>query len=660
MITFNTKFDSAEALKTFVSENKINTQANVLVQVFTGICDLTFIETLVDTLKELVPHIKIIGTTTDGEIIDDKVLKKETVLSFTLFEDTKVVTYFQEHIDDSYLMAKKLISNFGIEARAKVAITFTDGLHTNGEAYLNAFYEFDNKLVVSGGLAGDNAEFKQSVIFTEDRVLNKGCVVALLYNNNLIVHTKANFGWENIGKTLTITKAQDNIVYEIDDCKAVDIYAKYLGDDIADELPKTGIEFPLIIKRDGFNIARAVVGKNSDGSLVFAGNLHIGDSVSFGYGNIEAIVHNGNKPYTDLVKTPVESIFIYSCMARKALMGESISLELKALNSITSLSGFFTYGEFYSNKETLKNELLNQTMTILSLSENTTIKHTSKEFTTFQDRRGTNKTLKALSHLIAQTTGELEEINNSLECKVQEELKKSHQKDQQMMQQSRLAQMGEMLSMIAHQWRQPLAAIASSSTALQLKAELGKTDKEMIIKKSKQISKYAQHLSATIDDFRDFFKPNKEKRETSLCEVVKSVLSIVQVPIQNKNITIIKELNCKSKFQSYPNELRQVLLNLMKNAEDILLEKEIEDPWIKIITRIENNKYFLEVSDNGGGIKEENLDKIFDPYFSTKLQKDGTGLGLYMSKTIIEEHCGGKLNVCNSAEGALFTIELEG
>ena len=233
-------------------------------------------------------------------------------------------------------------------------------------------------------------------------------------------------------------------------------------------------------------------------------------------------------------------------------------------------------------------------------------------------------------------------------------------KDEILFKQSRLAQMGEMISMIAHQWRQPLAAISSTSASIVLKASMNNLDNGTAQKKAHDISNFSQHLSRTIDDFRNFFKQSKEKSETTYNEVIRSVLGIIEVSISNKNIQLIQELNCHESFSSYPSELKQVILNLIKNAEDILFEKGIEDPYIRIATYTKKDNYILEVSDNGGGIPKEIIEHIFDPYFSTKEAKDGTGLGLYMSKMIIEEHCSGTLSVSNSNEGAVFRIYLKG
>jgi len=262
---------------------------------------------------------------------------------------------------------------------------------------------------------------------------------------------------------------------------------------------------------------------------------------------------------------------------------------------------------------------------------------------------------------------ELEDYKKNLELKVEEEIKKRIEKEKMLFNQSRLAQMGEMISMIAHQWRQPLAAISATCGAISIKAQLNKLDDTTAIELTNKISEYSQHLSSTIDDFREFFKTNKEKKDISFSELINSVLRIIEISLSNKDIKLKQDLKCDDKFSSYPNELKQVILNLIKNSEDILKENEVSNPFIKIKTYKEDKKFILEVIDNGGGISDDIINNIFDPYFSTKTKKDGTGLGLYMSKLIVEEHCKGKLTVSNieiknkngeSTCGALFKISL--
>jgi len=252
----------------------------------------------------------------------------------------------------------------------------------------------------------------------------------------------------------------------------------------------------------------------------------------------------------------------------------------------------------------------------------------------------------------------LKELNSNLEDKIKKSVHVIREKDELLQNQHRLAQMGEMINMIAHQWRQPLTAISSTSSGISLKAQLGKLDKDTAINLANNIIIYTKHLSETIDDFRNFFKSDKVKNEISYSALIDSVMGIMQASIEDKKITLTKEFNCTDTFHTYSNELMQVLLNLIKNAENVLVEKQIQNPTIKIVTYKENNHYICEVSDNGGGIPQEIIAKIFDPYFSTKGEKNGMGLGLYMSKQIVEGHCGGKLSVSNGKDGAIFKISI--
>ncbi len=224
--------------------------------------------------------------------------------------------------------------------------------------------------------------------------------------------------------------------------------------------------------------------------------------------------------------------------------------------------------------------------------------------------------------------------------------------------QAKLAQMGEMIKMIAHQWRQPLSAISSTAAVLDLKITMDKYDKEFFAKQVTNISEYSTHLSSTIDDFRNFFKTNKIKQDITLKNIAKDSLSILGNSLKNKNISLKSKFDCEHTISTYPNELKQVVLNLIKNAEDALVEKNVQNATIWITTYDKDDFCVIEVKDNAGGIDTSIMTKIFDPYFTTKSKKDGTGLGLYMSKTIIEKHCDGELRVYNDLQGAVFTIAL--
>ncbi|BBG65931.1 histidine kinase [Hydrogenimonas sp.] len=251
-------------------------------------------------------------------------------------------------------------------------------------------------------------------------------------------------------------------------------------------------------------------------------------------------------------------------------------------------------------------------------------------------------------------------LDRSLEIaseEMREALERNREQSMRMVQQSRLASMGEMVSMIAHQWRQPLNAISLTASDLKLKILMGKSDDNSLVGGLEKIVGYVHHLSETVEDFRTFFKSGKNRTETSFKEIVESLKGIIETSLKNSSIKVVYNLDGNARFNSYPNEIKQVVLNLVKNAQDVLIERGVENPRIEIVARYDGRRHYLEVRDNGGGIDPSILGHIFDPGFSTK-EKDGTGIGLYMSKIIIEEHCGGKLKAENSEEGALFTIEL--
>jgi len=241
-----------------------------------------------------------------------------------------------------------------------------------------------------------------------------------------------------------------------------------------------------------------------------------------------------------------------------------------------------------------------------------------------------------------------------LSQKFDEERQKRMDTEAMMAQQSRLAQMGEMLSMIAHQWRQPLAAISSTSSTIYFKTQQPECDREQIASLAKKITEFTQHLTATIEDFRNFFKPDKTKVLTDFQKITQRVINIIESSLTNRNIDLQIEIKEVVSFESFENELMQVVLNLVKNAEDALIDNNIENPLIMI--HIDGKT--IRVCDNAGGIDKSIIDKIYDPYFSTKMQKDGTGLGLYMSKLIIEKNCKGKLLHENRDGGACFSIIL--
>jgi signal transduction histidine kinase len=245
-----------------------------------------------------------------------------------------------------------------------------------------------------------------------------------------------------------------------------------------------------------------------------------------------------------------------------------------------------------------------------------------------------------------------------LQIKIDNAIKEIKIKDEQLILQSRMALMGEILSMIAHQWRQPLNVISTLITDMEVDFMLKEFDEKRSKERIDTIKEMIKHLSTTIDDFRSFYRKDRKKESFNIDKLIKSVLQIANSSLQNKGINIIVSLKCNKELLIYPNELKQILLNLIKNAQDVLVEREIKNPRIQIEAFSKNNKCIIEVKDNAGGVDEKIKDKIFEAYFTTKDIKNGTGLGLYMSRLLIQR-IDGSLTQYNDNEGAVFRIEIK-
>jgi len=408
MKSFNTYYSNKISLKDFITINKIKDNKSLLIQIFTSINKKKFIQKLLDELNSIFKEAIIIGSTTDGEIMNGEVSTDKTVLNFTQFKKTTLKVASVKHIKDGYYSGRFLAKTL-IEDSTKLLISFADGLNTNAEEFLKGINSIDKNIKIAGGLAGDRAKFKKTLVFTKENILRKGAVAVSLSSDRLYIYRDHIFNWQTIGKELTVTKAINNIIYEIDGKSAVDIYKYYLGKNVADKLPKIGIEFPLMIYRDGLAIARAVLGKGKDNSLTFGANFKNGDKVYFGYGNNHKIMHQSKDVFNKIHKSNPQTIFIYSCMARRRFMPNDIELDTMPLYSIAPTIGFFTYGEFFTHKN---QELLNQTMTLVAMSEDINKKIVKKNDFIVTKLNKYNRSMNALVHLVNKVRDEIQsEVN---------------------------------------------------------------------------------------------------------------------------------------------------------------------------------------------------------------------------------------------------------
>lgn len=245
-------------------------------------------------------------------------------------------------------------------------------------------------------------------------------------------------------------------------------------------------------------------------------------------------------------------------------------------------------------------------------------------------------------------------LNETLEQRVAEEVEKNREKDHLMIRQSRLAGMGEMIGNIAHQWRQPLNTLSVLLANIEDSYDFGELTKQELSRQIRIGTHLVQQMSRTIDDFRNFFRPNKEKIAFSLSSTLAEIRIILGASLASHNIALEEDMPRDVVVISYANEYAQMLLNLVNNASEAIKQNDVANGRIRISVREENNMAVVCVRDNGGGIPEAVLPKIFDPYFTTKAK--GTGIGLYMAKAIIETNMGGSIEVRNIGDGAELRV----
>lgn len=260
-----------------------------------------------------------------------------------------------------------------------------------------------------------------------------------------------------------------------------------------------------------------------------------------------------------------------------------------------------------------------------------------------------------LEQKVKDQTQELQLLNQTLEQRVAQEISKNEQKQKVMFWQSRLASLGQMLANVAHQWRQPLTEL--NLTIFNMKKSAISNDKEEVQECYSQSKGIIQNMSKTIDDFTNFFNPKKEKNLFNLSKSINEAIQISERLIQQEHIFV------KTNFEEMmilgiSNEFTQIIINIIQNSKDAFIENNITQKEIIIVTKKDTHSAIITLKDNAGGIEKENIENIFEPYFTTKHTSSGTGLGLFMSKMIIEQAFNGTIEFENTQNGVIFTLQI--
>ena len=397
-------FSDKDEYKRVKKEVKNGGHGSELIQIFTSLTDREKLQKLLFKIKKDFPNAQIMGTTTAGEISHAKMYDNSTVISLTLFNETKLKTTYTKktNFKTGQALSKTLTSK-----HAKAAIVLSEGL--NGEDYegfIKGIKQVNPQLIIAGGLAGDNFELKRTFVFLGTNIFESGAVGVSFSGKNLFADNRYNLNWTPIGKEFTITASKGNLVKEIDNESATTVFKRYLGERVFDNSSAELSNFQLLFKEGSTIVSRTPLAVKED-TIVFAGPLKEGQKVQFGFSNAASVISGSTKISRIIHKNPAEAIFIYSCIARKTLLGKVLENEFKQFESIAPTAGFFTYGEFYST--TGDNALLNCTTTILVLSESLENAKPIKNFIENNNNDLDNSTFNALTHFVKQTNIELNE-----------------------------------------------------------------------------------------------------------------------------------------------------------------------------------------------------------------------------------------------------------
>ncbi|MCX6061711.1 MAG: EAL domain-containing protein [Campylobacterales bacterium] len=411
MKLINHRYTNHEELVLFLDTLLSHSRKAILIQLFSGVMDKQHIQSILDLLVLNLPDAMLIGATTAGEIMDGVMSASEIILSFSLFDATDVSTYYfpQSDFENGVHAGQQILTD-----RTKVCIAFSEGLKSDSESFLDGFTSVRSDVMFAGGNAGDDLTFTRTYVMKDNSIYDDGIVIAVLDSDVLVANNAYSLSWTPVGKSMTVTKAEKNVIYEIDNRPVRELYSHYLGAETVQYIPASAIEFPLIKVEDNVAVARSMVAQSEDGGFIYAGHFQNGDQVRFAIGNVEEVLNHAIDIQASLISFPVEATYIYSCSVRKLFLQEQLNYEFGLINEIAPCAGFFTYGEFFHSHE--DNQLLNITTTTLSLSE-------LQRIVTTVEPKNTNtihhSMLKSLTHLVNVTQEELDENIQKLMTKEQ-------------------------------------------------------------------------------------------------------------------------------------------------------------------------------------------------------------------------------------------------
>ena len=651
-------YDQHKDFLSWIEEHNIKNSNKLLIEINYSSADIARLKELLKNLEKTFPEATIIGMQSFTSFINHRVtdLNIQPIISIIEFETSSISSLVLD-LNKNYIKGQEqrpdllLIEDY-LQADTKALEVLSSYNDHHAAKYINELgAEFGHLKIFGGGATNKKKNSENSFVFHNGIIYNKAVILIFMHGEHLNIELFQSFDWKPISKKKRVTKTEKCNILTIDKSPALDIYKKYFPN--IEEDASVFLQVPLYISKNNISYTANILNSDfSNQSVITAQELQEGDIVQLSIGNYNAMMNRIQEIYSFLSTTPAQALWIGACISYEYGFRIPIIHYISNIESNNHIFGYSTMQEYF-NTENQPNTTHNHTFIIAAISESTNDyislkEYTEKNITPFEIA---NKNLYSIMHktanelnlltenlenMVNQRTKQLETLNKELQIKINNAVRKEKRQNAIMNQQSRLASMGEILENIAHQWRQPLNTVSWIMNDTLIKAKLGKADEIDLEELAGKVNNSVQFLSDTIEDFRRFVDHSDLAQTFNIKKVIDSTILLIKETLVKSNIKI--ELDCPAdiKYKGFENDLKHVIMNLINNARDAFEEKRICDGLIYIRVYHEKDELIIAVRDNAGGIPKPILKNIFEPYFTTKHKTKGTGLGLYMSKNMIE------------------------